>query len=305
MKVVQELQHERNAKLKLELSIVKKIKKLYQLAVTRYAHRDRLWEEYIVFSMRSAQCDDGQVRELFTQWRHFHADKPAVWLKAVRWEQHVADDASNTNARTLLLQAIRQHPQCPVLWVELLRMLLTGDADDEDDEAGDADDGERELRLQRALTAYQQCANTDRTLAFQLDLLTEATRHPFAGRLQAAILEHMRQRHGTEPLYWHTIAQRELNGQMGADGVDTVSPTCRDKLKRCVQVYETAVTELPGQEMWSYYLDAMLALELNRKNSTLPLRRRMLGRAFKRADVENGMSAEHYVQYVQILTVCF
>lgn len=315
MKVVQGLQHERNAKLKLELSIAKKIKKLYQLAVTRYAHRERLWDEYIVFCMRTAQSDDGELRELFTQMRHFHADKPAVWLKAIRWERHVAATAVGvveTNGRTLLLQAIRQHPQCTVLCVELLSMLLSGtDNATATGEDADALIAEQELRLQRALTAYQRCGDTNRTLAFQLDMLSEATRHPFAGRLRAAILEQMRERHGAEPLYWHSIAQRELNGESivpeAIDGGEqtVVALSARDKLKRCVQVYESAVTELASKEMWAYYLDAMLALDCNRGGSMLALRRRVLGRALKRADVENGMSAVHYVRYVQILKVSF
>lgn len=52
--------------------------------------------------------------------------------------------------------------------------------------------------------------------------------------------------------------------------------------------------------MWTYYLNTMLAI--NGDTKTLgPLKRRLMGQAFQQAERANRLSADLYLQYLQIM----
>lgn len=55
--------------------------------------------------------------------------------------------------------------------------------------------------------------------------------------------------------------------------------------------------------MWTYYLDTMLFINYD-KSSHVPLRRRVLGQAYKKADLQGHMNIEHYSNYVEMMYEC-
>lgn len=55
--------------------------------------------------------------------------------------------------------------------------------------------------------------------------------------------------------------------------------------------------------MWSYYLDTILSINSDTTN-LLAMRRRLLGQAYKRADLQGGMNVSHYSTYVNIMYEC-
>lgn len=55
--------------------------------------------------------------------------------------------------------------------------------------------------------------------------------------------------------------------------------------------------------MWTYYLDAMHDLNQNAQ-TLLPIRRRMLGLAYNKADMQDRMNTFHYTHYVRIMYEC-
>lgn len=324
MKLVVERQRERNSELKLELSIIKKIKGLYRLAITRFPSRERLWEGCIDFFIRNGS-EAGEIRALFTQMLQFHADNAQCWMRAIRWErEHNTERQRDMDVRNLLMQGLRRHPICTAMCVELLNIILTNDSVAE------------EVRINQALCTFRLCVKTNTSIECYVAMLEEATLHSFAGHLQSTILRAMRTTHVMEPQFWHVLAQRELNGQLtfpdhteDNDDVDagqevpataaaaapgTIQPSAttseattlradsiRSRIERCMQVYEAGVVELNNTAMWSYYLDAMVMLNRDANAKQLPLRRRMLGRAFKRGDAASRLSLEHYLRYVEIL----
>lgn len=311
----EERQRARESELQLQHSIAQNIKRIYELAVARYPQRQRLWEQYILFCTQHTYCDEDEMRDRYARWRRHHAEKPSVWLEAIRWERNrigptgggiFNHNPRDTEARSLLRQAMLQHPDCTELSVELLNMELSGDGGIED----------TEVRLQHALTAYRSCSASNQRLEFHVAMLAEASQHTFTARLQTVILQKMRDKaYHVEPLYWHTIAMRALNGlstieetEMPAsvstsDADKTVAMTTRRKIEGCARVYEMVIDVLPRAEMWTYYLDTMLALNSDRTAILQPLRHRMLRQAFKRADADNRMTAEHYKRYVELLNV--
>lgn len=223
MSLVKERQRERNSELKLELSIEKKIKKLYGMATARFPDVERLWEEYILFCHRS-RSDQTEVRVILTRMRQFHGDKPDCWIKAIKWErEHSTDVNKSIDVRALLLQGMQRHPTSVHLCVELINIILTSSI-------------AVELKMQQALLAYASCSKKVSSLAFHLAMLEEATRHGFAGKLEEQILDDMKKLHFKEPLFWHTIAQRELKGLATYHASVDSNPTMRSRIELCVQV---------------------------------------------------------------------
>lgn len=224
MKTIQERQRECNNQLKFDLKIGQKIKKLYKLATARFPQADRLWDECLLFHTRT-NADQAEIRAIFTQKRQFHGDKPDCWLKAVKWERKYSTDPNKfEDARELLVQGIHRHPTCIPMCVELINLILTSPID-------------VELRMQQVMTSYLACNKNINTLEFQLAMLAEANRHDFAAKLETQILDDMKKMYFAEPLFWHTIAQRELNGLPTYHAtVDKNPPTMRSRIELCVQV---------------------------------------------------------------------
>lgn len=224
MATVQQRQRDRNSELKLELSIEKKIKRLYGMATTRFPEAERLWEECFAFYQRCGS-DQAETRLVLTRMRQFHGDKPDCWLKAVKWErEHSTDPNKDDDVRELLLQGMQRHPTCIQMCVELINLILTNSID-------------VELRMQQVITSYLSCSKNIGTLPFYLAMLDEANRHEFAGKLESQILEDMKKLFFMEPLFWHTIAQRELQGLPTYHAsVETKKNTMRSRIELCVQV---------------------------------------------------------------------
>lgn len=136
-------------------------------------------------------------------------------------------------------------------------------------------------------------------------------------------------------LLWHTLAQRELNGlstidctvdftgliksETGHKNEDSKLPlsqfkkmkiedlssppqhTLKKRIELCAQIYESAGRTVNTSKMWNYYINAML--ELNSDLSTQSGNKRSaLKRAFELADEHQQMSADHYIQYIQLLS---
>lgn len=224
LKLIQERQHERSSQLKLELSIIKKIKKLYGIAISRFPEAERLWDECFFFHVRN-NSDQAEIRSILTRKRQFHGDKADCWLMAIKWERKVSTDQNSyEDVRELLVQAIHRHPTCIPLCVELINIILTSPID-------------VELRMQQVMASYLACTKYVNTLEFHLAILEEANKHTFAAKLETQILEDMKKMYFMEPLFWHTIAQRELQGLPTYHAaIDKKPPTMRSRIELCVQV---------------------------------------------------------------------
>lgn len=309
MGTIVERQASRQSELQLQPIMIRNIKRIYDLAVERFPQRERLWEQFLRFCMQNGHCDDGEIRSRFARYRQHHANNPAVWLLNIRWERtrvEMTDGGmftlrtQDTAVHSLLRKAIAWHPKCMELIVELLNVELCGD--------GGSDPPD--VRVQMAVATYRSCCGSNDTLKFHVAMLAEASQHEFSGVLQAEILQRMGEvKFLTEPLYWNTMALRELKGlsTYGEDGTTAVPEAMemseRHRIERCAQVFDTVVDRISSAEMWTYYLDAMQALNGNNQTRLLPLRRRLLLRAFKKADSEGQMTEEHYIQYVEMMQV--
>lgn len=69
-------------------------------------------------------------------------------------------------------------------------------------------------------------------------------------------------------------------------------------------MYQAAVADIDTDEMWTFYLNAVHAINVDTNHTLLPLRRRMLGQAYKAADTQGRMDRFHYSNYVQLMYEC-
>lgn len=226
MQTVQERQRNHNVEQKLELSIQKRIKRLYGMATARFPDSERLWDECFLFH-KKAKADHAEIRSVLTRKRQFHGDKADCWLKAIKWEREYSTDPHKyKDVRELLQQARLRHPDCIPLSVELINLILTNPID-------------VELRMKQVMALYgDYCAkNTTNHLEFQLAVLEESSKHDFAGKLESQILDDMKETHWMEPRFRDLIAQRELHGLATYGGMADQKPaTLRNRMKLCVEV---------------------------------------------------------------------
>lgn len=295
---------------KLVNLVTQRIKGLYNQSTKRFPQRKPLWDEYFVFVTGAlAKCDNSEVSAVLDDTILHHGHHVDSWLKYVKWERAVQQQTGNetTKVRNLLMRALQTHRTNEQLHLELLDVELAND---------------RKLPVvnvcenatlvyQNAMTEFRadKSVPVDRILAFQAAVQDQLVRYPFTKQLQLMVLDDVEDKYLLHELFWHHCAQRELKGQLTADEqrnkqLDIGEPAIEShkvNIRRCVQVYEGAVAKINTPQMWSFYLDAMLALNENSKTTLPVLKRSVLGCAFKAAFASQKISEQHCVQYIAIM----
>lgn len=130
----------------------------------------------------------------------YHGDKPEVWLRAILWEYN--ENFKVDRVKDLLLRAQQRHPESQEIYLTFFRIELENKRQAAEMEA-----------LQHAEIVYTNTKKKFTNIEFSIEMLNIANQFSYALSIQETILEDMRTMFPLEEILWHTLAQRELNGQ--------------------------------------------------------------------------------------------
>ncbi|XP_046992575.1 U3 small nucleolar RNA-associated protein 6 homolog [Schistocerca americana] len=185
---------------------------------------------------------------------------------------------------------------------------------------------------------YESAVKKVNEVSFIIGLLAVAKEFDFTNRLQMKIINDMLTRYPNDELTWDAMARRELQGlpystddassterERSApeqDAPDDGATETRDehagnkklleskglsgklclkeRIRRCVAVYDAAVKQLPTERMWSLYIETMQ--ELAQEATPLPtFKRKMLRNAYQGAHSAGRMQTKYYLMWVDML----
>lgn len=233
-----------------------------------------------------------------------------MWIRAILWEYN--ENFQDHRVKGLLMRAQQRHPESQKLYYTFFQIEL--------ENKRKADES---MVIQHADIVYSNGKKKFNEIEFFIEMLSIVDKFPYAKGIQQTILDDMRRLFPRHELLWHTLAQRELNGQSPTDDtidiadavkkededsqnghIDLSSASAAHTLKKrielCVQIYDSAVKLVDTVAMWNFYINAML--EMNSDLTTqASLKRQALNRAFRAANESNNMSENHYLQYVELL----
>ncbi|XP_055310345.1 U3 small nucleolar RNA-associated protein 6 homolog [Sitodiplosis mosellana] len=284
--------------------IAGRMKQLYAQALSKFPHNLRFWDEYIKFLQQFKFTKD--IPATFDHMLQFHSDKADVWIRAILWEYN--ENYSHERVKGLLLRAQHLHPESQKLYLTFFQIEL--------ENKREADES---LALQHAQIVYTNGKKTFTNVTFYIEMLNIVDKFSYANSIQHMIMNDLREMFQHEEIMWHTLAQRELNdlstdqfiklenedNAMDEDSsrLTAVQHSQRKRIEKCVEIYQEAVQVVNTAKMWTYYINAMLALNNDTSSAVtqIGLKRFSLSQAFEGANNSNQMSETHYLQYIELL----
>jgi len=122
----------------IDFAIARRINKLFKILEHRFSADLKIWSSHIAFLIKVGWKE--QVGKVYRRCLQVHPDKVDLRICSARYEleQAVSDDTTNPsgtvpandsglrveNARTILMEAIRFHPECVDLFVEAFSLEL-------------------------------------------------------------------------------------------------------------------------------------------------------------------------------------
>lgn len=301
----------------IDFSIASRINRTYKISSSRYQSDLNLWQSYIKFLEWMGWND--MVSKIYARMLQFHSDKPAIWIAAAKWELEVLNAAES--ARTLMLQALRFHPQSKELFlqyfdVELMysdkiykRRKVYNLIDMENDE--DASDAIMQKKL--AYAVFKNSMTIVMDVDFHLAFLPLCKKYDHTQELQDEIFKDIQDHYSTEESMWNYLSRSHLiesNKQLRKLSQDTNKP--RDELLKksyvdCFETFKTAVEVIPTENMWSFYIS--LCLDSLKPENVSALRRNVDSDLFKQEALEAMKEAssrqllaeKFYLEWVMLL----
>lgn len=232
---------------KLVNLVIQRIKGLYNQSTNRFPNRKSLWDEYFVFiTSTMSKSDNSEVSAVLdnTLMHHKHVEN---WLKYIKWERAVKNE---TKVRNLLMRALQLHRKNEHLYLEFLDIELANDRElSVENVVGNAT-----LVYNNGMSSFRskegESIPTERILTFQAAVQDRLNKYPFTKEMQLMVLEDVEEKYLKEELYWHILAQRELNGQTTLDKNrnkhldEPTVETQKVNIKRCVKVYEAVLSKV-------------------------------------------------------------
>ncbi|KAM3844584.1 U3 small nucleolar RNA-associated protein 6 homolog isoform 2-T2 [Vipera latastei] len=268
----------------IEYSIVQRIHGIFKRATTKWKDDLQLWLSHIAFCKKWNKKI--QLSKVFSSMLALHPNKPALWIMAAKWEME--DRLSSESARQLFLRALRFHPESPKLYQEYFRMELMHaekqrkekkEFEQANIDLGEFSFSEDILKGELARIVYRNAIEKIKGAEFVLLLLSIAKHFDFTQDLQKEILENLQATYDNDPLVWDFMARRELEMESPPSSEQPKSKQSKAlevacKEERCCAVFEEAVTHLPTEEMWKYYVTFTLE-RCNRKTNSEELRQKI------------------------------
>ncbi|XP_061390399.1 U3 small nucleolar RNA-associated protein 6 homolog, partial [Musca vetustissima] len=255
----------------------------------------------------------------------YHGDKDTVWCDYGLWAYEFTQQLKQVTE--IFFRALKRHPSSEVINLAFFDILIKETARITD-VSNAIDLMERQLGLERAVLLYRNTKTKIKNVSYYLKLLERCEEPTYINctvLLQKEIIEDIMKNFFAEPMVWDFLAQRELRGynmidlqevtskqvaelqeqQMQTDGnmpQETIwkPHSLKLRIELCFKVYEKAVAALPTEEMWSYFINAMLDLNQDVKSEG-DVKRYCLAKAFNMGHKSQLMSVVHYQALVEML----
>ncbi|XP_024215874.1 U3 small nucleolar RNA-associated protein 6 homolog [Halyomorpha halys] len=232
------------------------------------------------------------VSRLLDQMLELHNDKPFLFKLAADWE--FDECHSIERARNFIRKGLLIHKDSKLLFAESFRLELTyicqkvEQAKEKGEKEGNNSPADPIIEGNLPEVIYTSAVKKINDVSFLVDMLNIAQEYSFTSSLQDKILEMMRSKYPKEEVTWDTLARRELE----------LSGTLKERIGKCISVYEDGLKNVPTRKMWSHYLNYVL--EINEDLTTLPtFKKNCLNNVFEAAHKENMLSEKHYLLWVR------
>ncbi|XP_037805803.1 U3 small nucleolar RNA-associated protein 6 homolog [Lucilia sericata] len=305
-------------------SIIQRIIRLYRNGTQQFPDDERLWKSFIQFSQKS---NPGQVAGIYEKMLSYHGDKDAIWCDYALWAYESTQLLKNV--KEIFFRALKRHPTSEVINLTFFDILIK-----ETDRISNVDKlnvAERQLALDRAVLLYRNNRAKITNVSYYLKLLERCEDPKFVNctvLLQKEIIDDILKYFSAQAIVWDYLAQRELKGynmidlqeitskkvaeiqDMQTNLEDEKDPTIKGevwkvrslktRIELCFRVYEKAVDAVPTEEMWSYFINAMLDLNQDVRMDG-ELKRHCLAKSFNMGHKSRLMGVEHYQACVEML----
>lgn len=310
----------------IDYAIANRLNKLFILAIRWFPSDVRIWLSYIKFCKQVRFY--ASASRVLDQMLEQHSDKPELFKLAAQWE---LEECLNVDkARKFLLSGLHIHKESRLLFTEAFKLELIhasnlrkqckGLSEESHGKKGAASTKKRNsnkttteestpinpddpvVNGHMAELMYENAVKKIPDVAFVVDLLKLAQEYDFTKKLQNKIVNDMMMTFPSDELTWDTMAKRELQGFMFPTTPSNMATklTMKEKIGRCVAVYEESVKNLSTERMWSLYLETLL--ELTRDQSQLPnFKRKLLVAAFQGGHNAGKLNENHYLVWVDHL----
>ncbi|CAH1398066.1 unnamed protein product [Nezara viridula] len=232
------------------------------------------------------------VSRLFDQMLELGDQKPALYKLAANWE--FDECHSIERARKFIREGLLIHKESKLLFKEAFSLELSyiNQKMEQSKEQGENEHNnsliDPLIEGNLAEVIYNSAVKTISNVSFLIDMLNIAQEYSFTSSLQDKILEMMRSKYPKEEVTWDTLARRELE----------LRGTLKERIGKCISVYENGIRNVPTRKMWSLYLNYVL--EINEDLTTLPTyKKKCLKNVFETAHKENMLSEKHYLLWVK------
>ncbi|KAH8304199.1 U3 small nucleolar RNA-associated protein 6 homolog [Drosophila kikkawai] len=300
----------------LKASLATRIMRLYREVLGKFPHDRRLWNNWIKFSKK---VNPVEVAGIYEKMLLYHGDVPDFWVDAACW-LYEYNRLNFDRVKDILLRGLQRHPDSEVLNKCFFDIMLK-EASLASNERNLAENtlSEQDIKLERVEAVYRNSMTNITHLDYFVKLLESCEDHAeLTHKLQRLIIDDMQEKFPREPGLWDLLAQRELRGyHLGDLAENEEEPPADDNANRdgqpaskksrnqanarslkrriqlCVTVYKSAVEEVQTKQMWSRYLDAMLALNSDTTTERV-LKQQSLADALEAGHHSKMMGVKHY-----------
>ncbi|XP_023221341.1 uncharacterized protein LOC111623092 [Centruroides sculpturatus] len=190
--------HNFNKKKEIDISIAKRVSKLYKAAIVRCQKDVNLWLEHIDFCKTMHWNET--VSGMFTRLLQVHNNDPELWIMAAKWEMEENNAADNS--RALFQRGIRFHPESKLLWNEL-RKKQEPDIYTQNEE-------ENILNGKIAKIIYSNAIETIPDVNFAISFIPICGSFEFTKPIEEQIYEDIQERYSDKEETWNALANRGL-----------------------------------------------------------------------------------------------
>ncbi|XP_050530549.1 U3 small nucleolar RNA-associated protein 6 homolog [Daktulosphaira vitifoliae] len=289
MKKIQKLGLENAESLKLIEQHISRINTIYRTALKYFKDDISLWKEYIKFLVKAKRFRLLQYAIDSALLLHGHISDE-IYVFAIR--QEFLDLKNIQKARELYTTGLRLHKKSSSLYLEAFDIELTyseilTQTVIKKKQVYKPDDPALNGSIAKAifLSAIDNVAN-DFSLFFKMYQKTKD--YNFASYLNEEIRNFLQTNFSSDPIYWNTIANNELNHPKRPEKL---------RIKNCLDKYDEALSIVDTDEMWNLYLNTLLQITSD-TNKTEAYKRNLLRHSMFNAHAKNRLKPIHYVQWV-------
>lgn len=214
--------------------IVKRIMSLYKILLEKHSDKLEIYDQFMIFCKYAEQTSE--IPSILDKMLK-HNRSASAYLKAIIYE---SEDAKNiTRARAHVCRGIQDHPTCVELYELFLKMELDTISKKLEDKT--VEENSDEVSLDRPIVIFQTVKDKMDTPNIFISFLNIANSYSFTKKFQLEIMSYLLQMYSSDPIIWHTLAQRVFNNMVTSNEVqEDKEPDFITLARKCILVYKNA-----------------------------------------------------------------